>query len=80
MIVNNIVYFLGFSFESRNFSVYDGFVETHLKRTLIYQNNATSGHKFVITFKPPRLLQYVEIDSSTTLTICEIKFMESGKL
>ena len=71
--------FLGASYQSRIFSIYDGFNETNSNRTLIYKNNATSGHRFVIAFHPQLILQTLEIDSPTELTICEIRFIESGK-
>ena len=64
--------------------MFDGFKDEDEGRSpgqrLIYKNNATRGHNFLIQFNPQLILQTVEITSPTELTICEIKFKESGKI
>ena len=69
------------SSQSRGFSIYDDFQNRTLNRTLIYKNNdtTTTGYQYVIRFNSPRILQYVEISSPRILSICELRFIESGK-
>lgn len=67
------------TWQSRNFTVYKGFSNFTKGQTLLYRNKASNGYRFSHYLDFPIVLQYLEINSSKKLTICELKLVAAGE-
>lgn len=65
--------------ESRGFIVYNGFSNISSNARRLYNNSASIGTRFTIPLKPPVELQYLEINSTGKLTICELKLIQEER-
>lgn len=65
--------------QSRGFKIYKGFSNSTTSRaTLLYTNEAWSGHSFIINLNQPTCIRYLEINSTHKLAICEIEIYQQG--